>query len=102
MPAITLVAKGHDYLAMIAALRWASQCGPGAERRRHGRNAYERIVGDLPAARPETILHRNELLALVDGLEHYAVLTNDTGEAARRMLHSIRVTVQMQSEAVRR
>jgi hypothetical protein len=98
-PAIVLIAKGGEYLTLLAALRWASKCGPGPERRRHGGYAYERLVADLPAARPETILHRKELLALIDGLEHFAVLDDETGANARALLHSVRTTVQMHGEA---
>lgn len=98
-PAIVLVARGANYLTMISALHWTKECGPGPERRRHAGYAHARIMGDLPAARPETILHRKELLALVDGLEHYATLDNETGEHARELLQVVEIAVHAQSAA---
>lgn len=98
-PAVVLVARGSSYLTLLAALRWASKCGPGPERRRHGGYAYERLTADLPSARPETILHRKELLALVDGLEHFASLDDETGTNARDLLRLVAAAVNAQAAA---
>lgn len=95
-PAIVIDARGALYLAMIAALRWTSLCGPGPERRRHAGYAYGRLVAALPTARPETILHRKELLGLIDGLEHFAVLEDENGEAARDLLKVVVHAVEKQ------
>lgn len=69
-PAFTLVVFGEEFLTVVAALSWASIHGPGAVSRRHGAYAHQRIVAALPLGAPELTLHRSELMALVDGLEH--------------------------------
>lgn len=69
-PAITLAVYGEEFLTVIAALGWAKVNGPGAMSRRHASYAHQRIVSALPLGAPELVLHRSELMALVDGLEH--------------------------------
>lgn len=95
-PAIVLNVRGANYLTMISALRWTMHCGPGAERKRHAGYAWARIVASLPTTRPETILHRKELLGLIDGLEHFAVLDDETGNAAREVLEDIKIAIERQ------
>lgn len=85
--AIVLDVRGEEFLTMLGALGWAHRYGPGAERRRHAGYAYGRLVGALPvASKPETVLHRKELLALVDGLEHMAQIDDEMGRHARSLL----------------
>lgn len=68
--AFTLAVYGEEFLTVIAALSWAMVNGPGVMSRRHGGHAWHRIVSALPLGAPEITLHRNELMALCDGLEH--------------------------------
>lgn len=88
-PAFTLSVYGEEFLTVVASLAWAMVNGPGVISRRHGGYAYQRIVAALPLGAPEITLHRNELMALCDGLDHLARIPYYSSHA-NRVLEEIR------------
>lgn len=91
-PSFVLVVRGEEFLTVIAALSYEMHSGPGALMQRHARKARSRIVGELPMGKPEIVLHRTELLALIDGLEALRCI-EDHGGPSQSVLDQIETGV---------
>lgn len=82
-----LVARGLEFLTMVSAFAIARDSGSGAQRKRDARNAYARIVSTLPMSRAETILKKDEVLALLDGLEVMMSMTETEWQQPAQDMH---------------